>query len=112
MDTNVMEQQTLDQESNSTAIRKVENNKEPSAEGERHTVRNKLKEDLQIICHKVRLLQVSEREKLPKLKSKLIKLKEEINGVIEEHLERRRNGHNRYKQPDICCSQNYDTKIE
>ena len=50
---------------------------------------NKLKEDLQIMWHKVRLLQMSEREKLPKLKtnSKLIKLQEEINGVIEELLE-------------------------
>jgi len=38
---------------------------------------------------KVRLLQMCEREKLPKLKtnSKLIKIKEVINGVIEEHLE-------------------------
>jgi hypothetical protein len=39
--------------------------------------------------HKVRLLQMSEREKLPKLKtnSKLIKLQAEINGVNEELLE-------------------------
>jgi len=36
--------------------------------------------------HKLRLLQMFEREKLPKLKtnSKFIKLQEEINGVIEE----------------------------
>ena len=39
--------------------------------------------------HKVRLLQMREREKLPKLKtnSKLIKFQEEINGVIDELLE-------------------------
>ena len=39
--------------------------------------------------HKVRLLQISEREKLPQLKtnSKLIKFQDEINGVIEELLE-------------------------
>ena len=39
--------------------------------------------------HKVRLLQMSEREKLPKLKtnSKLIKLQEEINEVSEDLLE-------------------------
>jgi len=39
--------------------------------------------------HKVRFLQISEREKLPKLKtnSKLIKFQEEINGVTEELLE-------------------------
>jgi hypothetical protein len=45
-DTNVIEHQERDQESNSTAIGKVENK---SAEGEQHTVRNKLKEDLQIM---------------------------------------------------------------
>jgi len=87
MGTNVLEHQKIDQESKSTAIDKVGNNKHPSAEGERHTVRNKQKEALQIMCHKVRLLQVSEREKLPKLKSKLIKLKEKIKEVIEELLE-------------------------
>ena len=40
--------------------------------------------------HKVRLLQMCEREKLPKLttKSKLTKLQEEINGVMEELLEK------------------------
>ena len=56
---------------------------------EQHTVKNKLKEDLQIMWRKVRLLQMSEWEKLPKLKTngKLIKLQEEINGVIEELLE-------------------------
>jgi hypothetical protein len=83
MDTNVIEHQKRDQE------RKVENNHHPSAEGEQHIVRNTLKEDLHIMWHKVRLLQMSEREKLPKLKtnSKLINLEEEINGVIEELLE-------------------------
>ena len=80
---NVIEHQKRDQES------KVEKNNHLSAEGEQHTVRNTLKGDLHIIWHKVRLLQMSEREKLPKLKtnSKLIKLQEEINGVIEELLE-------------------------
>jgi Skp family chaperone for outer membrane proteins len=89
MDTNVIEHQKRYQESNSTAIGKVENK---SAEGEQHTVRNKrnkLKEGLQIMWHKVRLLQMFEREKLtkPKTNSKLIKFQEEINGVIEELLE-------------------------
>jgi len=62
------------------------NNNNKSAEGEQHTVRNKLKEDLQIMWHKVRLLQMFEREKLPKLKtnSKLINFQEEISGVLEE----------------------------
>jgi hypothetical protein len=111
MDTNVIEHQKRDQESNSTAIGKVENK---CAEGEQHTVRNKLKEDLQIIWHKVRLLQMFEREKLPKLKtnSKLIKFQEEINGVIEKLIKRRRNGPNRYKQSDIHRIHNYDTNIE
>ena len=86
---NVIEHQKIDQESNDTGFGKEENNKHPSAEGEQNTVRNKLKEDLQIMWHKMRLLQLSEREKLPKLKtnSKLIKLQEEISGVIEELLE-------------------------
>jgi len=88
MDTNVIEHQKRDQENNKTGFAKIQNNKHPSAEGEQHTVKNKLKED-QIMWHKVRLLQMSEREKLPKLKtnSKLIKLQEEVNGVIEELLE-------------------------
>jgi hypothetical protein len=46
---NVIEHQKRDQESNSTGFGKVENNKHPSTEGEQHTVRNKLKEDLQIM---------------------------------------------------------------
>jgi len=89
MDANVIEHQKRDQENDNTGFGKAENNKHPSAEGEQHTVKNKLKEDLQIMWLKVRLLQMSEREKLPKLKthSKLIKLQEEINGVIEELLE-------------------------
>ena len=76
MDTNVIEHQKRDQENEHTDFGKVENNKHPSAEGEQHTVKNKLKEYLQIMWHKVRLLQMSESGKLPKLKtnSKLIKL--------------------------------------
>ena len=83
MDTNVTEHQKRDQEN------KVENNNHPSAEGEQHTFRNTLKEDLHIMWHKVRLLQMSEREELPKLKtnSKWINFQKEINGVIEEILE-------------------------
>jgi len=86
MDTNVIEHQKIDQESNSTANGKVGNK---SAEGEQYTVRDKLKEDLHVMWHKVRLLQMCEKEKLPKLKTnnKLIKFQEEINGVIEELLE-------------------------
>jgi len=89
LDTNVIQHQKRDQENATTGSGKAENYKHPSAEGEQHTVKNKLKEDLQIMWHKVRLLQMSESEKLPKLKtnSKLIKLQEEINGIIEELLE-------------------------
>jgi hypothetical protein len=68
IDTNIIEHQKRDQESNNTVFGKVENNKHPSAEGQQHTDRNKLKEDLQIMWHKVRLLQMSEWEKLPKQK--------------------------------------------
>jgi len=114
MDTNIIEHQKRDQENNNTGFGKVENNKHQSAEGEQHTVKNKLKEDLQIMCHKVRLLQMSEREKLPKLKtnSKLIKLQEEINGVIEELLEEDEMNITDVKKPDIRCSHNHDTNTE
>jgi LytS/YehU family sensor histidine kinase len=53
MDKNIVKHQKRDQEMNSN---------------EQHTARNKLKERLQIMWPKVRLLQMSEREKLPKLK--------------------------------------------
>ena len=81
MDTNVIQHQKRDKENDNTGFGKVENNKHQSAEGEQHTFKNKLKKDLQIMWHKVRLLQMPEREKLPKLKtnSKLIKLQGEIN---------------------------------
>ena len=88
-DTNGIEYQKRDKENENTDCGKEQINKHPSAEGKQHTFKNKLKEDLKIMWHKARLLQISEREKLPRLKtnSKLIKLKEEINGVIEELLE-------------------------
>ena len=84
MDTNDKQQQQKDQKGNSTGLRKTENNKRTGAEGEQHAVGNKLREDIYIIWHKVRLLQTYKREMLPKLKenSKLIKLKEEINGML------------------------------
>jgi len=43
VDTNVLEHQKRDQESNDTGFGKVDNNKHPHAEGEQHVVRNKLK---------------------------------------------------------------------
>jgi hypothetical protein len=61
MDTNVIEYQKRDQESKNPGFGKVENNKHPSAEEEQHIVRIKLKEDIQIMWHKVRLLRMSER---------------------------------------------------
>ena len=69
MDTHIIEHQKRDQENENTDFGKAENNKHLSAVGEQHTIKNKLKEDLQIMWHKVRLLQMSEREKLPKLKT-------------------------------------------
>ena len=84
MDTNIIEHQKRDEGNDNTGFGKVENNTHQSAEGEQHTIKNKLKEDLQIMWHRVRRLKMSEREKLPKLKtnSKLINLQGEINGVI------------------------------
>jgi len=88
-DANGIEYQKRDKENKNTDCDKAQINKHTSAEGEQHTVKNKLKEDLHLMWHKVRLLQISEREKLPRLKtnSKLIKFQEEINGVIGELLE-------------------------
>ena len=78
---NGIEYQKRDKENENTDCDKAQINIHPSAKGEQHTVKNKLMEDLQIMWHKVRCLQISEREKLPRLKtnSKLIKLQEEIN---------------------------------
>ena len=56
MDTNVVEHQKKDQENENTDFGKVENNTHRNAEGEQHTLKNKLKEDPQIMWHKVRLL--------------------------------------------------------
>jgi len=67
MDTNDKEHEKRDQESNNTGLGKTEGNKYPGAEEEQQTVRNELKEDLHIMWHKVRLLKMSERERLPKL---------------------------------------------
>jgi hypothetical protein len=86
MDTNDKEHQKKDHVSNNSGLGRIENNKHPGPEREQHMVRNKVKEDLQITWHKVKLLQImSGRERLPKLKenSKLIKLMEEINGTAE-----------------------------
>jgi len=67
MDTGDKEHEKRDQESNNTGLDKIENIKYPGAEGEQHAVRNKLKEDLHVMWHKVRLLQMSGKERLPKL---------------------------------------------
>jgi len=85
IDGNVIEHQKRDQGNNNTGFGKVENNKHPRAEEEQYTIGSKLKEDIQIIWHKVRLLEMSGREKLPKLKtnSKMIKFQEKIKAVIE-----------------------------
>jgi hypothetical protein len=53
--------------------------KHTGTEAGQHVVTKNLKEDLQIMWHKVRLLLMCERERFPKLKeiSKLINLKDE-----------------------------------
>jgi len=89
MHTDDKECQKRDKESRNNGLSKTEYNIHPGAEREQHTVRNKLKEDIQIMWYNVRLIQMSERERLPKLKenSKLTKLKKEIYGITEELLE-------------------------
>ena len=78
--------QKREEESNSTGLGEIES-KHSGTEVGQHTVRNKLKEDLQIRWHTVRLLQMYERERLPKLRENSKFLKEERNGTIEELLE-------------------------
>jgi len=48
-DANGIEYQKKDKENENTDCGKAQINKHPSAEGEQHTVKNKLKEDLQIM---------------------------------------------------------------
>ena len=55
MDKNVIEYQKRDPENNNTGFGKVHNNKHRSAQGEQHTFRNKLKEYLQKMWHKLGL---------------------------------------------------------
>ena len=67
VDANIIGHQSYEENKN-TDFGKVENNKHPSAEGDQHTVKNKVKEDLQKMWQRVRLLQITEREKLKKNK--------------------------------------------
>jgi hypothetical protein len=80
---------TINQKGEAEIKNTVSLGKSSETEAGDDTIRNKLKEELQIMWHKVRLLQMSERERLPNLKenSKLIKLKNEINVITEELLE-------------------------
>ena len=63
----VTEHHKKDQENENTDFGKLENKKHTCVEGEQHTIKNELKESLQIITHNLRLLQMREWEKLPKL---------------------------------------------
>jgi len=64
----------------------IENKNSEGAE--QSTVGVQLRVELQIMWYKVRLLQVPGRQRLPKLRedNKLIHIKKEINGIIEELL--------------------------
>jgi hypothetical protein len=63
-------------------------NKDLGEDAKENIARYKLREELQKLWYKVRLLQISERQRLRKLieNNKLIHLKKEINGIIEELL--------------------------
>ena len=63
MDTNVIEHQKRDQGSKNTGFGKAENNKHPSAEGEQHTGRNKLKEEVAKTNNKQQIDKTSGRNK-------------------------------------------------
>jgi hypothetical protein len=61
-------------------------NKDSGEDAEQKVARDKLREELKIMWYKVRLLQMSERQRLPKVieNNELIHLKKDINGIIEE----------------------------
>jgi hypothetical protein len=63
-------------------------NRNLGGDTQQHVAGEKLKEDLEIMWYKVRLLQMSERQRLPKVieNNKIIWLKKEMNGVIKELL--------------------------
>ena len=84
MDTHIIEHQKRVHENQNIDFGKVENNKHLNAEGEQHTVKNKLKEHLQIMWNNMRLQQISESGKLPKIKTntKLMNFQEEINSAV------------------------------
>lgn len=85
--------QRRDEESCSTSLDK-RISKLTETEAGQHMVTNKLKEDSEIMWHKVTLRQKSKRKRLPKLKetSKLINPKDEINGITAEILEENETG--------------------
>jgi hypothetical protein len=51
---------------------------------QQHVAREKLKEELEIMWYRVRLLQMSERQRLPKLVeiNKIVRIKKEMSGII------------------------------
>jgi hypothetical protein len=63
-------------------------NRNLGQDAQQHVAGEKLKEELEIMWYKVRLLQMSERQRLPKLveNRKIIWLKKEINSLIQELL--------------------------
>jgi hypothetical protein len=63
-------------------------NKDFGEDVEQNIATDKFREELQIMLYKVKLFQMYERQRLPKLieNNKLIHLKNEINGIIEELL--------------------------
>jgi hypothetical protein len=91
-------------------------NKDSGEDAEQNIARDKLREELQIIWYKVRLLQIFERQRLPKLieNNKLIHLKKEINGIIEELSKEDKTDitdiNHLYPYPfsnNCCCSNSY-----
>jgi hypothetical protein len=62
--------------------------------GQQSSLPSHVKEDFEIMWHKVTLRQKSKRKRLPKLKesSKLMNSKDEINGITAEILEENETG--------------------
>jgi hypothetical protein len=90
MQDNTEDQLREEQTSNTVATEEhlLLENRNLEEDTQQHVAGEKLKEELEIMWYKVGLLQMSKRQRLPKLteSNKIIWLKKEMNGTTEEHL--------------------------
>jgi hypothetical protein len=85
-----MEDQIREEQTNNvgaTEEHRLTENRNLGEDTQQHVAGEKLKEELEIMWYKVRLLQMSERQRLPKLvENNKIMIKKEVNGIIKKKL--------------------------